>query len=179
MVRRSEAKAPAGFNRQRQWRLKTIRLVLPKPKEPRDSRAFWFWRFGLGETAESGSTKCDYEHFGRQSAAEAPAGVRTREASALETIRLVLPPNPHKHYISGENRQKTNKNRLDGCWAAPKISLILQTIGYFTVSIVGPSENKGRNKPTTRRTLLARFIGIAPAARYRRYSPRSFEQIFS
>jgi hypothetical protein len=29
LVRRSEAEAPAGFNRQRQWRLKTIRLVLP------------------------------------------------------------------------------------------------------------------------------------------------------
>ena len=29
LVRRSKAKAPAGFNRQRQWRLKTIRLVLP------------------------------------------------------------------------------------------------------------------------------------------------------
>ena len=30
LVRRSKAKAPAGFNRQRQWRLKTIRLVQPE-----------------------------------------------------------------------------------------------------------------------------------------------------
>jgi len=29
LVRRSKAKAPAGFNRQKQWRLKTFRLVLP------------------------------------------------------------------------------------------------------------------------------------------------------
>jgi hypothetical protein len=29
LVRRSEAQAPEGFNRQRQWRLQTIRLVLP------------------------------------------------------------------------------------------------------------------------------------------------------
>ena len=32
LVRRSKAKAPAGFNRQRQWRLKTTRLVLPNDK---------------------------------------------------------------------------------------------------------------------------------------------------
>ena len=30
LVRRSEAQAPEGFNRQGQWRLQTIRLVLPK-----------------------------------------------------------------------------------------------------------------------------------------------------
>ena len=32
LVRRSKAQAPAGFNRQRQWRLQTIRLVLPNDK---------------------------------------------------------------------------------------------------------------------------------------------------
>ena len=92
LVRCSEAEAPAGFNRQRHWRLKKIRLVLPKPKEPRDSGAFWFWRFELGETAESGSTKCDYESIlVARAQRRRPEGVRTREASALETIRLVLP----------------------------------------------------------------------------------------
>ena len=29
LVHRSNAEVPEGFNRQRQWRLKTIRLVLP------------------------------------------------------------------------------------------------------------------------------------------------------
>ena len=92
LVRRSEAQASEGFNRQMQWRLKTIRLVLPKPKEPRDSGAFWFWRFGLGETDDSGSTKCDYESILiARAQRRRPEGVRVREASALEAIRLVLP----------------------------------------------------------------------------------------
>ncbi len=33
LVRRSKAQAPVGFNRQRQWRLKAIWLVQPKPVE--------------------------------------------------------------------------------------------------------------------------------------------------
>ena len=37
LVRRSEAEAPAGFNRQRQWRLKTIRLLLPESYAPINS----------------------------------------------------------------------------------------------------------------------------------------------
>ena len=41
-VRRSKAKAPGGFSRQRQWRLKTIRLVLPDMVEPTINGFFVF-----------------------------------------------------------------------------------------------------------------------------------------
>jgi hypothetical protein len=42
LVRRSKAEAPAGFNRQRQWRLKTIRLVLPN-KKPSPLAGVFVW----------------------------------------------------------------------------------------------------------------------------------------
>ena len=46
----------------------------------------------MGETDDSGSTKCDYESIlVARAQRRRPEGVRTREASALETIRLVLP----------------------------------------------------------------------------------------
>ena len=45
----------------------------------------------MGETDDSGSTKCDYESIlVARAQRRRPEGVRTREASALETIRLVL-----------------------------------------------------------------------------------------
>ena len=93
LVRRSEAQASEGFNRQMQWRLKTIRLVLPKPKEPRDSGAFWFWRFELGETAESGSTKCDYESIlVARAQRRRPEGVKSARGKRTRSN----PPGPTK-----------------------------------------------------------------------------------
>ena len=44
------------------------------------------------ETDDSGSTKCDYRRIlVARAQRRRPKGVRAREASALETIRLVLP----------------------------------------------------------------------------------------
>ena len=44
------------------------------------------------ETDDSGSTKCDYRRILiARAQRRRPKGVRAREASALETIRLVLP----------------------------------------------------------------------------------------
>jgi hypothetical protein len=44
------------------------------------------------ETDDSGSTKCDYRRIlVARAQRRRPEGVRAREASALETIRLVLP----------------------------------------------------------------------------------------
>ena len=44
------------------------------------------------ETADSGSTKCDYRRIlVARAQLRRPKGVRACEASALETIRLVLP----------------------------------------------------------------------------------------
>ena len=54
---------------------------------------FGFWGVGLGETDDSGSTKCDYEeHFGRQSAAAAPR----RGESARGKRARDNPPGPTK-----------------------------------------------------------------------------------
>ena len=46
----------------------------------------------MGEADDSGSTKCDHESIlVARAQRRRPEGVRTREASALEIIRLVLP----------------------------------------------------------------------------------------
>ena len=53
---------------------------------------FSFGGFKLGEPDHSGSTKCDYESIlVARAQRRRPEGMRAREASALETIRLVLP----------------------------------------------------------------------------------------
>ena len=63
-----------------------------KIKNPPLGGFFGFGGFGLGETDGSGSTKCDYESIlVARAQRRRPAGVRTREASALKIIRLVLP----------------------------------------------------------------------------------------
>lgn len=52
---------------------------------------FGFWRFGLGETAESGSTKCDCRSILVAKAQRRRLeGLRVRKASALEDN----PPSP-------------------------------------------------------------------------------------
>ena len=64
-------------------------------------------------------------------------------------------PFDHRHYFS----------RLGG--------------GAVGVSSLLAATRRGAGDLCGGRTLRARFIGIAPATRYRRCSPRSFEQSFS
>jgi hypothetical protein len=74
-----------------------------KIKNPPTSGFLIFGGVGLGETGGSGSTKCDYESIlVARAQRRRPEGVRTREASALETIRLVLPK--FENFICGNFR---------------------------------------------------------------------------
>ena len=46
----------------------------------------------MGKTADRGSTKCDYRRIlVARAQRRRPEGVKARDASALETIRLLIP----------------------------------------------------------------------------------------
>ena len=82
LVRRSNARAPVGLKRQRQQRLKTIRL-LPTNMKPSPSAGVFRLKVRPEETADSGSTKCDYRRIlVARAQRRRPEGVRAREQSA-------------------------------------------------------------------------------------------------
>ena len=63
-----------------------------KRQNPRQRRGFFVWESWLDENRDRGSTKSDQRRIlVARAKRRRPNGVRAREASALETIWLVLP----------------------------------------------------------------------------------------
>ena len=91
LVARAQRRRPKGVRAREASALETIRLVLPNVK-PSPSAGVFRLKARPEETDDSGSTKCDYRSIlVARAQRRRPKGVRAREASALETIRLVLP----------------------------------------------------------------------------------------
>ena len=91
LVARAQRRRPKGVRAREASALETIRLVLPNVK-PSPSAGVFRLKARPEETDDSGSTKCDYRRIlVARAQRRRPKGVRAREASALETIRLVLP----------------------------------------------------------------------------------------
>ena len=91
MVAKVKRRRPEGVRAREVSALETIRLVLPNVK-PSPSAGVSRLKARPEETDDSGSTKCDYRSILiARAQRRRPKGVRAREASALETIRLVLP----------------------------------------------------------------------------------------